>query len=149
MRVFGKRPTRSTPTRVGKTSERKSHHDRTRSTPTRVGKTYRSTPIVNLQQVHPHACGENKCHRRCLSAAKGPPPRVWGKRSVRSKPTSINPVHPHACGENKPCFTIAITLKRSTPTRVGKTRVTGVTSSTIAVHPHACGENDHSEEVQK
>jgi len=71
--------------------------------------------------VHPHAYGENsrswidgefhvrstpthvgktQVKERDALIFDGPPPRVWGKRSVVSTVPTCNTVHTHVCGEN-------------------------------------------------
>ena len=133
----------------------------TRSTPTRVGKTSDVNVLLHQDEVHPHACGENSQFPQRRRQWDGPPPRVWGKHDLRrcgyankrSTPTRVGKtfqrakqdlhqsVHPHACGENDfhqlVVFNIigppprvwgklsslsgSIPASRSTPTRVGKT----------------------------
>ena len=112
-----------------------------RSTPTRVGKTSDFQPPLSRQAVHPHACGENEVlpdaerarwpvhPHACGENGRGqcgkmgmfgPPPRVWGK------PLRVGQLSQAA---------------RSTPTRVGKTGRNPGNRFFTAVHPHACGEN--------
>ena len=71
-----------------------------RYTPTCVGKTLHVGEPGDGLQVHPHVCGENVCSLRTLLAARGTPPRVWGKH------TDAEP---------------GGTFDRYTPTCVGKT----------------------------
>ena len=132
-----------------------------RSTPTRVGKTSDHTSCTCTFSVHPHACGENCPWDSGQIGYIGPPPRVWGKRKknqgngvyARSTPTRVGKtiernwlsryraVHPHACGEN----TVPIVLTSfqfGPPPRVwGKPLVISSQNMRITVHPHACGEN--------
>ncbi len=91
------------------------------STPTRVGKTPHPRTIGQDLQVHPHACGENVGLPPMIAQPGGPPPRVWGKLTLKR---------------------FALPRRRSTPTRVGKTAQLASRSARKRVHPHACGEND-------
>ena len=76
--------------------------------------------VAAMTPVHPHACGENEVWSPNGEAEPGPPPRVWGKRSLRRPGTGY---------------------RRSTPTRVGKTTGLCQFADVVPVHPHACGEN--------
>ncbi len=153
----------------------------TRSIPTRVGKTLAKSISWNSTAVHPHAGGENLSARGSRLLQGGPSPRGWGKPKKRSSsagfwrsiPTRVGktakptlmvrpiPVHPHAGGENE--FSSVTTTDetgpsprgwgklslrrdpgsdpRSIPTRVGKTGSNSTTSWKSTVHPHAGGEN--------
>ena len=92
-----------------------------RFTPTLVGKTLLWMAHHGLDEVHPHACGENMPNCIAIWPANGSPPRLWGK--------------PNHAGR-------AYARLRFTPTLVGKTRATIHTGFLTAVHPHACGENN-------
>ena len=152
---------RGPPPRVwGNQSVQRRRHLPSRSTPTRVGKSRPGWPVRPMQSVHPHACGEIIATSSTAIRHLGPPPRVWGNLDhvdahqtlVRSTPTRVGKspsdvlprtpltVHPHACGEirglrassqrtcgppprvwgnrNQPSHNVAVV--RSTPTRVGK-----------------------------
>ena len=122
--VYGDAPNAPTgpPPRVwGKLAASPEAGDGWRSTPTRVGKTSDLVFLQTLHTVHPHACGENlvahpgvgkfgrstptrvgKTYSRAWTHgyAHGPPPRVWGKQ-----------IRLELCRADS----------RSTPTRVGKT----------------------------
>ncbi len=92
-----------------------------RFTPTPVGKTSRGARSRGRFEVHPHACGENTSGLTVIAAARGSPPRLWGKLLAGGR-----------WG----------TPGRFTPTPVGKTGSPFGMAASEAVHPHACGEND-------
>ncbi len=71
-----------------------------RFTPTRVGTTVDERVSAQVDEVHPHACGDNVTHERFLRMALGSPPRVWGQPKI--------------------CLYQSLLL-RFTPTRVGTT----------------------------
>ena len=152
-----------------------------RSTPTRVGTTTERRKLHPINRVHPHACGDNSPALFWLGRRIGPPPRVWGQPASgngrlavgRSTPTRVGTtkrlcqhiagllVHPHACGDNSSPNSASSPADgppprvwgqlldfcrvgeklRSTPTRVGTTYQARAATSAIAVHPHACGDN--------
>ena len=91
-----------------------------RFTPTCVGKTSGSYPLLQVQVVHPHVCGENVNLENERLSFDGSPPRVWGKLELGN-----NYMEGH----------------RFTPTCVGKTTLPISLGQHVAVHPHVCGEN--------
>ena len=92
----------------------------TRTIPTRVGRTIPPATRVFTIADHPHACGENKVSDWISLPSCGPSPRVWGEQRRdcsttkirRTIPTRVGRTslvrncqgwltdHPHACGEN-------------------------------------------------
>ena len=111
-----------------------------RFTPTRVGKSTPRRSPAGGRAVHPHACGEIVGDHAATDRSHGSPPRVWGNRRGRDRhggparftPTrvgkSISPVNStrHPIGS---------------PPRVWGNRRLGSTSARRStVHPHACGE---------
>ena len=90
-----------------------------RFTPTPVGSALRTSPIIWLIPVHPHACGERVGELPLDPADNGSPPRLWGALAV--------------CGR-------AGVERRFTPTPVGSAHEAQLVTSEVAVHPHACGE---------
>ena len=91
-----------------------------RNTPTRVGKTLQKKEMAMPQRKHPHACGEDETGASDALTREETPPRVWGRlffhmliqRQVRNTPTRVGKTggasadppscrkHPHACGED-------------------------------------------------
>ena len=131
---------RYTPTPVGKTCSPYLHGAIQRYTPTPVGKT-RHTRVLRLPTtVHPHACGENIDFGNLFVFDDGTPPRLWGKRCIRSPDVRAVGTPPRLWGKplTRSCRPPSY---RYTPTPVGKTPFATYRLSFVTVHPHACGEN--------
>ncbi len=90
-----------------------------RFTPTRVGNALPHKPPARSAPVHPHACGECSLLSFFPWGMSGSPPRVWGMRPSRMRPSSDS---------------------RFTPTRVGNAPCRRGIRAPESVHPHACGE---------
>ena len=135
-------PSRSIPTRVGKTVRRfmrasglgpsprvwGKRHDQQRDTsgfigpsPRVWGKRYCVRSGHPVYRSIPTRVGKTDRPSRTLCMQLGPSPRVWGKLSIAATPSSSASVHPHACGENALVSRDAASQARSIPTRVGKT----------------------------
>ena len=91
-----------------------------RFTPTGVGKTRRLARSNPTSPVHPHGCGEDPPGAVNVPSCSGSPPRVWGRRYLKSEAEAAG---------------------RFTPTGVGKTLVLTDGDCWRAVHPHGCGED--------
>ncbi len=75
--------------------------------------------MVQLNTVHPHACGDYGGRRGIVRPLEGSPPRVWGLHEGDAE---------------------WMREKRFTPTRVGTTGSRVCISTRSPVHPHACGD---------
>jgi len=93
---------------------------RGRFTPTGVGTTRLETMNERTIPVHPHGRGDDCCADRAASAARGSPPRAWGRQAVN--------VGKHF-------------IERFTPTGVGTTCAACSTSAARTVHPHGRGDD--------
>ena len=165
----------------GKRARRAAWRCPSRTIPTRVGKTFRRTKAWPCLPDHPHAGGENDPAQARVWEDHGPSPRGWGKpggqtrppHSTRTIPTRVGKTirrtsdgryvsdHPHAGGEN-PMFMVEESAvdgpsprgwgklrarpfphprRRTIPTRVGKTSSFHRSHSHPPDHPHAGGEN--------
>ena len=69
----------------GKLARRQGQRNLLRFTPTGVGKTSGGGVGLGGVLVHPHRCGENRCHRRMQPFITGSPPQVWGKRQLSAR----------------------------------------------------------------
>ena len=138
-------PSRSTPTRVGKTVVPLVDTSTFAVHPHACGENSRQrSNAASWRAVHPHACGENPGLAVTAGVVRGPPPRVWGKLYVtkildwrdRSTPTRV--------GKTVPSEAIAM-ANTGPPQRVwGKLIGSGANAWAPSVHPHACGENSQS-----
>ena len=131
------------PTRVGKRSRPSPRLGGPRTIPTRVGKTGRANTSAPFNSDHPHAGGENNREEqvtvvtsRTIPHAGGENPHVYGGRIRRGLRTI-----PTRVGKT-PCAPIlAAAADGPSPTRVGKTSSFHRSHSHPPDHPHAGGEN--------
>ncbi len=165
----------------GKPPEQSPPGSPSRTIPTRVGKTGRPGRASDPTPDHPHAGGENFERQQPALQQGGPSPRGWGKhlqialgwfvsrtiptrvgKTGDSQPDTLRPAdHPHAGGENSQRSNIGTTTpgpsprgwgkpvevsesvarERTIPTRVGKTNGDARNQPDQPDHPHAGGEN--------
>ena len=91
-----------------------------RFTPTCVGKARADSDVPLRLPVHPHVCGEGGRSGCSSQQHVGSPPRVWGRRRVRTGSRGRTTVHPHVCGEGPLADPHRPVQRRFTPTCVGK-----------------------------
>ena len=89
-------------------------------TPACAGKTSVREVVIRQFRDHPRVCGENFEGAEHDAACEGSPPRVRGKRRVRT---------PRACASG------------ITPACAGKTKITRGRRGVLGDHPRVCGEN--------
>ena len=112
------------------------------NTPTRVGKTAKHVQFRQMNEKHPHACGEDSGSSLSSKRVTRNTPTRVGKTSKSYYWKSKRRKHPHACGEDDDGVSTDVIAFRNTPTRVGKTCLLAFCDSTYQKHPHACGEDD-------
>ena len=110
----------SSPRMWGTLQRKSSASPEHRFIPTHVGNTMLIPTLMDLEPVHPHACGEHANETRTTRVAPGSSPRMWG-----------TPTH---CAQDREKL-------RFIPTHVGNTIFVLSLQSSVAVHPHACGEH--------
>ena len=88
--------------------------------PARAGKTGQCVPVLQVNQAHPRACGENTLMDSKCILQNGSSPRVRGKKS-------------HG--------TLVIVRHGLIPARAGKTSASNCSPLSRRAHPRACGEN--------
>ncbi len=125
----------SSPRMWGTLRDQRLKSDTDRFIPTHVGNTLEPTEPVNIDSVHPHACGEHALISAIPAASTGSSPRMWGTPvqiarrglGLRFIPTHVGntavsqsrylhgTVHPHACGEHGACKQAEPLLGGSSP----------------------------------
>ena len=132
-----------------------------RSIPARAGETGPRRSPASRSAVHPRACGGNVGTAACVHLARGPSPRVRGKRVLVLGIHYCTTVHPRACGGNyyrshpriwitgpsprvrgkpRPSSNAKPSV-RSIPARAGETAAQTRKHAGRTVHPRACGGN--------
>ena len=110
----------SSPRMWGTLQRKSSASPEHRFIPTHVGNTMLIPTLMDLEPVHPHACGEHYSWGGVTIKTRGSSPRMWGT-----------------------LFCVCATLQttRFIPTHVGNTNWDQEHLPMAAVHPHACGEH--------
>ena len=156
------RPTRFTPTCVGKTGATRARVATTSGSPPHVwGRRFFSGMIQFINTVHPHMCGEDESGLKNNKTRTGSPPHVWGRLRKRDQSPVLSRFTPTCVGKTAlaceylrlPCGSpphvwgrrgwsvYSARRGRFTPTCVGKTGHRSREPQKTPVHPHMCGED--------
>ena len=115
---------------------------------------------IQLEEDHPHACGDKLPNNLVLYRAKGSSPRVWGqdalgclvKQRSRIIPTRVGTSgdntslcnltkdHPHACGDKRLMIYSLMQVYGSSPRVWGQVGMFESNYVDNEDHPHACGD---------
>ena len=90
-------------------------------TPAGAGKTSATTQLPRIYRDHPRRCGENFRGFFRVSAERGSPPQVRGKRGIAVVGGGAEEDHPRRCGENPVPFGEQTEFPWITPAGAGKT----------------------------
>ena len=96
--------------------------------PTRVGTSNSLWTSTQINEDHPHACGDKYNSSDSVGAVKGSSPRVWGQAMTVEK---------------------AFLNCRIIPTRVGTRWIAVINLAVNEDHPHACGDKAFSSDIEE